>query len=225
MIRTLTLPDQIHMRLLEEIVTGELPPGYRIIEVEIAERFGTSQAPVREALQRLENDGLISKHKRTSAIVLNTTLEDYYELFEIRALIERVAVRRVATTISPEQCQVLQDLIEAMMSAARKDDLFTLSIYDMEFHRMICEWSGNSALLRAWIPLSAQVLRFLTQYEIRDYESPNQIAEEHEVLLEALRAHNINRVESLWGEHILNSFQQLDFIRARENNSHQDPSA
>lgn len=214
-----SLSDQVYYRLREGILTGTIPSGERLLESEIARLMGTSQAPVREAIQRLVNDGLVVKHLRNSAVVAETTLQDYHELFQIRALIERLAARRVAGTIRPEQCGQLEELIERMRAAAEAHNLHTLAINDMEFHRLLCEWSGNPTLLRAWMPLSAQVLRFLTQYEIQDYETPLEIANEHQALIAALCSHDVDRAEATWGEHILSSFRHLDSLRAEQDAS------
>jgi DNA-binding GntR family transcriptional regulator len=159
---------------------------------------------------------LVAKQQRSSAIVVETALDDYHELFQVRALIERLAIRRIAKTISPVQCRELEGLIGLMRQAAGRRDLLSLSLSDMEFHRRPCEWSGNTGLLRAWLPLSVQVLRFLTQYEIQDYETPNQIAEEHEGLLVDLCSHDVERAETAWSAHVLGSFRQLEDVQARQ---------
>jgi DNA-binding GntR family transcriptional regulator len=215
--RPRSLSDQIYLSLRDAIIKGSLPAGSRLLETDIAHRMGTSQAPVREAVQHLVNDGLVVKPKRSSAVVAEATLEDYYELFQVRSLIERLAVRRVAGKVTDEQCRILQQLIDRMCDAAGDSDLLTLSVNDMEFHRLICEWSDNPSLLRAWLPLSAQVLHFLTQYEIDDYESPGQIAEEHRHLLAALCSGDTDRAEALWNDHVLTSFRRLEDVRRAQS--------
>src|SRR3954453_21086728 len=99
-----SLPDQVYEHLRRAIVTAQLKPGEKLVELEIAAQMGTSQGPVREALQRLERDGLFERQARIATYVSSISMDEMYELFSVRSVIEGFAIRRAAQKITPEQC-------------------------------------------------------------------------------------------------------------------------
>src|SRR5689334_25352885 len=99
-----SLADQVYGRLRLDIICGDLRAGEKLVELEIAAQMGTSQGPVREALQRLERDGLVERHARSASFVTAVSMDEMYELCMIRSTIEVFAIRRTAQTITPGQC-------------------------------------------------------------------------------------------------------------------------
>jgi len=207
--RPTSLSDQIYSQIRDAILIGELPPGQRLTEMEIAVRLGTSQAPVREALKSLEKEGLVEKQPRSGTYVSTITPEDFYDLFQIRALIEKSAIKRTVHLITPEQCDELGVTITAMQEAAEQNNVLLLGVNDMGFHKCICEWSGNSALVHAWLPLSSQIMRFLIQDQPRYFSSLQEIAEQHKAILEALRIGDEKLAVSVIEEHVMLSFRRM----------------
>ena len=92
--RVRSLADQVYERLRADIITGRLEPDARIVELEVAQTMGTSQGPVREALQRLEREGLVRRQAHSATFVTRVSNDEIYELFCIRAVIEGFAVKR-----------------------------------------------------------------------------------------------------------------------------------
>ena len=164
-----SLPDQVYAHLRSAIISAELPPGEKLVELEIAAQMGTSQGPVREALQRLERDGLVERRARSATFVTSMSIDEMYELFSMRSGIEGFAVRRTVEPITPAQCDELDELIEKMAQAGSRKDMATLAEYDMQFHRHIVEWSGSAGLLRVWTTLSSQIQRFIVQSHVEHY--------------------------------------------------------
>jgi DNA-binding GntR family transcriptional regulator len=115
---------------------------------EIAAQMGAARRPVREALQRLDLDGLVERQAHSATFVAGISTDEMYELFTIRSVIESFAIRRTAQNITPNQCDELQELVEKMTDAGRNDDMLTLAEHDMGFHRRICEWSNSNACWR-----------------------------------------------------------------------------
>jgi DNA-binding GntR family transcriptional regulator len=198
-----SLADRIHEALRDAILTGDLAPGSRVVELEIAATMGTSQGPVREALQRLAREGLVTRHARTSTLVTRVSTEEMHEVFETRALIETFAVRRLARTITPEQLHEAGAALERMKDAAARDDLLEMAKWDRVFHRGFCAWAGREALLGAWEPLFTQVQRFIVQHHRPYYASVLEIARGHEPILEALGARDEERATRAVREHIM----------------------
>lgn len=208
-IRPASIADQIYINLRSAILTGKLSPGQRLTELEIAARMGTSQAPVREALQRLENDGLVEKQPRSGTFVTIVSLAEIQELFQIRALVERFAIRRTVKNINPQQIAQLEEMVLAMHRAAMSGNLLLIGETDMGFHRRLCEWSGSNGLLRAWMPLYSQIQRFITQNHPHYFTELDEIARLHGPIIDALRSADADLAEKVIEEHILLTFHKL----------------
>jgi DNA-binding GntR family transcriptional regulator len=179
--------DQVWMQLRTAILHGRLLAGDRLVELDIATRLGTSQGPVREALQRLEHEGLVIRVAHTGTFVSPLSYDEMQDVFAVRAEVETRAIRRTALQITSAQCDELLELIELMRKSGRSGDLAQLTDRDMALHERICAWSGNTTLLRVWRMLYVQVQRFIIQ--THPYYFPNlvDVAEQHVPLVEALR--------------------------------------
>jgi DNA-binding GntR family transcriptional regulator len=210
-----SLADQIYERLRMDIITGILKPDERIIELDIAEMMGTSQGPVREALQRLELDGLVYKQARSATRVTSATIDEILELFTIRSLIESFAVKRVTPIITEEQIQELEFLVEKMHIAGKQENMFALTESDMLFHRQLCVWSGNSALHRAWDPLYGQIQRFVVQTHEDYFDSLTDLAATHYPIIAALKSGQAGEASRIIEDHVMLIWSKLE--RAQEN--------
>lgn len=206
----MSLADQIYERLRMDIIIGILEPGERIVELDIAEMMGTSQGPVREALQRLELDGLVHKQARSATTVTSATRSEILELFKIRSLIESFAIKRVIPTISTEQIQELTFLVEQMKLAGAQDDIFSLTESDMIFHHQICVWSGSPALHRAWDPLYGQIQRFVVQTHKNYFESLTDLAETHYPIIQALQNREAEEASRIVEEHVMLIWSKIE---------------
>jgi len=171
--------------------------------LEIANKMGTSQGPVREALQRLEREGLVTKQSHSATFVTTVSIDEMYELFSIRSVIEGFAIRRTVERITPEQCDQLQELVEAMRAAGQRDNMLELTEHDLQFHRLICQWSGSATLQRAWDPLYGQTQRFVVRTHKKYFASLTDIADTHRPIIAALREQDIDHVTELIQEHIM----------------------
>lgn len=200
-IRSKTVVDEVWGQLRRLILQGTLEPGARLIEMEIASRMQTSQSSIREALQRLERDGLVERRPRTGTFVTPLVTGDVNEVLTIRAVVESFAARRAIEFIEPEQLRELEALVERMHLAAREDDTVLFYEHDITFHRNICRWARHPALLRAWIPLSNELLRFLIL-------SPppsdlSGVADSHWRIIDALRSRDADLAARSIREHVM----------------------
>ena len=194
--------DQVWKQLRSAILHGQLIAGDRLVELDIAARLGTSQGPVREALQRLEHEGLVIRVAHTGTFVSPLSYDEMREVFAIRGQIEAFAIRRTAETIGEAQCAELVRLIEAMRASGQAGDMATLADHDMTFHQYICEWSGHSTLLRVWRLLYVQVQRFIIQTHPHYFPNLVDIAEQHVPLAEALVQHDTEAAALAIHEHL-----------------------
>ncbi len=182
-----SLADQVYTAVRDAIVHGQFAPGDKLVELDIAAWMGTSQGPVREALQRLERDGLVERRARSATYVTAIAADEIYELFAIRSLIEGFAIRRALPRIGPAQLAELDDLLEAMRAAGQRDDMRDLVSCDMLFHRRICEWSGSAVLLRTWLPPYSQIQRYVAQHHRGYFGDLVVVANTHAPIIAAIR--------------------------------------
>jgi DNA-binding GntR family transcriptional regulator len=208
--RLSSLSEQVTEELRRQIVHSHRQPGDRLVELEIAAEMGVSQGTVREALQRLESDGLVERQSRTATFVTGSSLEEMYELSMIRQAVEGFTFRRAAKRITDKQCDELQSLVEQMREAARNKDMETLERIDTEFHQRVCELSGSRILLRVWLPLFTQLRRFITQAHQRFFPQRTEIADGHQPLVDALRSRDPKKAETAVTRHILVSWARMN---------------
>ena len=140
------LRDQIKELLLARILEGDYAPGQRIVEMQVANEFGVSQAPVREALRELEALRLIVSEPHRGARVRQVTNRELAEVYPVRAALEEEAARAAAVRLAGDVAG-LEGEYAAMREAADRDDAHALVTHDVRFHRIIVEASGNQTLL------------------------------------------------------------------------------
>ena len=205
-----SLSDQVWERLRSDIIYGLLEPGERIVELKVADQMGTSQGPVREALGRLESEGLVERRARSGTFVTAISHDEMYELFAVRALVERFAIRRALPSFSDDRLDELRQMVDLMRDAADRGQWGELVEYDMGFHLRICEWSGSHTLNQIWLPLYSQIQRFITQTHPLYFFDLHEIAEAHQPLLDALSARNVELAGSRIEDHVMMIWSKID---------------
>nr|BBH93196.1 GntR family transcriptional regulator [Thermogemmatispora argillosa] len=180
-----SLRQQIKEILLTRILQGEYRPGDRLIELQIAQEFGTSQAPVRESLRELEALGFVESVPYRGARVRAVSQQELAEVYPVRAAIEEVAARAAAARLAGNVA-ALEAEISAMHRAADDGDLYAQVCHDVAFHRLIVDACGNRVLQEVWrsLRIEARTLISVVKTEIE----PHHLAEMHRPILEALRA-------------------------------------
>jgi DNA-binding GntR family transcriptional regulator len=133
-----------------------------------------------------------------------------YELFSVRSAIEGFAIRRAITRIKPEQSVDLQAFVEAMRVSAQSSDMISLVSFDLEFHRLICEWSGNYALIQAWNPLYSQIQRFVVQTHKHYFNNLIEIADTHQPIVDIFQGADADQAEAVIRQHIMLIWSRID---------------
>jgi DNA-binding GntR family transcriptional regulator len=144
------LSDQVYGRIRQSIIDGELPPGQRLVESEIARRYGISQAPVRDAIKKLEHEGLVTYRKRRGNYVTVISADEARQARQVRTVIEELAARELAGRLGPDDEQALMAAIDEMRDGAREQNPVRVRQADLAFHRRICEATGNPFIARVW---------------------------------------------------------------------------
>jgi DNA-binding GntR family transcriptional regulator len=205
------LREQIRELLLERILGGDLQPGDRIVELQIAQELGTSQAPVREALRELHSLGFVEHEPYRGSRVRRISEGELAEIYPVRAALEELAAQEAAARLDGEVGELEREF-EAMLEAADSDDLNDLAAHDATFHRLIVEAAGNQVLLDTWrtLRVEARVVVTVLKTDIDLHE----LAELHRPLLEALREGAPKKAGSALRQH----FELLQTMMKRREN-------
>jgi DNA-binding GntR family transcriptional regulator len=193
------LRDQIKEVLLARILEGDYAPGQRIVEMQLANEFGVSQAPVREALRELEALRLIVSEPHRGARVREVTNRELAEVYPVRAALEEEAARAAAVRLGGN-VKPLEAEYRAMRRAADRDDAHALVMHDVRFHRVIVEGSGNQTLLDLWTSLRVEARTVISM--VKDHSDLHEVAEMHAPLIEAFRSQDRARCARMLRRHI-----------------------
>ena len=206
--------EEIREQLMEDILNGRLQPGDRIIETRIAQQFGVSQGPVREALRDLELFGFVVSSPFRGTQVRRISTEDLMEIYPIRAALEGVAARAAAGRIDEATLATLEALIGSMREAAARDDHRAEADADHAFHHAIVKASGNHMLEHMWQTMRLSITTCVTHSVT--HRSLHEIAERHVVVLDALRSRDPDRAEAAIRRHIEEPGEWIRAAHAQE---------
>jgi DNA-binding GntR family transcriptional regulator len=198
LIRT-SLRAQIKEILLARILNGEYKPGDRLVELQIAQEFGTSQAPVRESLRELEALGFVTTEPYRGTRVKEVTKAELSEIYPVRAALEEVAARAAATRLAGN-VEALEAELDAMRQAAIDGNLYEEVRHDVAFHRLIVEASGNKVLQDVWKSLRIEARTLISV--LASAIDPGELAELHQPVLEALAEGDGEKAGRLIREHV-----------------------
>ena len=193
--------EEIKKIIVERILDGTYPPGSRVVESRIAREFGTSQAPVREALRDLEGMHLIETAPHKGARVRQQTRQRCLQAYPVRAVLEELAGRQASLKINDETIARLRVELDAMRRAAAQGDVKLHLRHDIRFHEAIIEASDNAVLLELWQALKVESDVFISAVKM-DLNLP-LITEMHEPILHALTARDAELSAKLMREHIM----------------------
>ncbi|HEX5414524.1 MAG TPA: GntR family transcriptional regulator [Chloroflexota bacterium] len=218
------LYEDAYSALRDAILEGKLAPGERVVEAEIARQMAISRAPIREAIRKLERDGLVEYQARRGTIVAQMSREDVRDAYNLRAHLEVYAARLAVERVTEEDLATLAVLIDRMRHRAAEDDLRGLLSVDVAFHSQICHASGSKRVYRLWDSLNPHSWTLFSG--LKATYSLRQIADRHVAILDALRQRDADRVETVIRQHILDIgadvLAHLDSVAGRESFDDQD---
>lgn len=186
------------------IISGVLKPGERLMEVQLAEKLGVSRTPIREAIRKLELEGLVIMMPRKGAYVADLSLKDITDVLEIRAALEGLASGLAALRITDEEIEELELIALQFHKAIEADDFDNIVQKDIEFHDKIFKATRNEKLLQITNNLREQVQRFRLMY-INKSNKSKDLAKEHYEIAEAISKRNIDVAEKIAKKHIENA--------------------
>ncbi|MCX5518759.1 GntR family transcriptional regulator [Kaistia defluvii] len=180
-----SLEAEIGAALRTAILDGELAPGARLIELELATRFNVSQGTIRAALKFLQAEGLVEYRPRRGNFVITVEKADIHEISVLRDALESLGARLAAKRIDDNGRRALEALLQAMRTAAQSGNRARLTELDFDFHRTVIEISGHRRLMDVYSRLEGQTRMFLRLTD-KFYQNPLDIIELHEPLVNAI---------------------------------------
>ncbi|MFD5016464.1 GntR family transcriptional regulator [Streptomyces chartreusis] len=183
--------ERVLATLRQDIIAGRLLPGDRLVERELADRFGVSRVPVREAIRALVAEGFVHFETPRRTVVRRLSPADVKELFELREALEVYAAGLAASRATPEDLADLRELLRAAASATEAGDAEKITDVNTRFHDRILAMAGNSLLTSVMEPVDGR-LRWLT----RQNEEWPQLLTEHQDLYEAIASGDPDRARS-----------------------------
>ncbi|HIU26727.1 MAG TPA: GntR family transcriptional regulator [Candidatus Copromorpha excrementigallinarum] len=179
------LREMVYEELKMQILTGAIVPGTRMMEVELAEEMGVSRTPIREAIRKLEKEGLVTIEPRRGAYASQISTEDMVEILEVRQNMEGLAAYFAASRMKPEQLEELKAVSANYNKAVAAGDMQSMIDNDTKFHHIIVESCNNKILVSMIEQLQELVLRFRYIY-YDNFRRAENMPEEHRAILEAI---------------------------------------
>lgn len=212
----LPLRDVVFNTLREAILRGDLRPGERLMELQLAAKLGVSRTPIREAIRMLEQEGLAVTTPRKGAEVAGMTLKDMEDVLEIREALDDLAVRIACDKINDEQLKYLTAVKDEFEQSTKTGDVKQIAQADVNFHDVIYEATGNPKLVTLLSNLREQVYRYRVEY-IKDPNNYPILIAEHEAIVEGLRQRDKKAVTLAMQEHVRNQATAVkDLIQKQE---------
>jgi DNA-binding GntR family transcriptional regulator len=196
------LKDSVYLKLRQEIVTAQLPPGYVLREAELAARFGVSKTPLREAFVRLEKDGFVQIAPYRSAVVAGYSGQDLREIYEVRELLEGHCAREASVHISAEDLAALGRVVKDSAAAYEAADTEALTALIDEFDVLLYMQSKNSRITAMLNNIRDHVTR-IGRLTVAIPGRLGNSVQEHQAIYDAIAARDGERAETLLRQHIL----------------------
>ncbi|MDR4949378.1 GntR family transcriptional regulator [Neobacillus cucumis] len=197
-----SLSDQIHEALRDLIIKGELKPGDRILELEIARDFGVSQAPVREALLKLAEEDLVVSIRYKGTFVSNISMVETEELYCFRIIMEELAIKRSLERLKAGDLRDLDNFYHEMVRAGETNDLDSLRVADINFHSKIFHMAEHKFMYSVWETLVSKLNRIWYLTSQACFINLSEVAAIHEPFLNAIKSHDLNGCIKALHEHI-----------------------
>lgn len=181
----LPLRDVVFNTLRQAILTGELKPGERLMEIHLADKLGVSRTPIREAIRKLELEGLVTMIPRKGAEVAQITEKSMNDVLEVRRAMDVLCVELACERIAEEALGDLKAACENFEQMVKTKDVKKIAKADVELHDIILQATGNRRLIQLVNNLSEQMYRYRYEY-IKDFSQHERLVEEHRIIYESL---------------------------------------
>jgi DNA-binding GntR family transcriptional regulator len=204
-----SMKDIAYEAISESILSGNIPAGDRLIEAELSRQLNISRGPIREALLRLMQEGLVYSYPYKGAVVAEISAKETREVYiPIRMIVERYAFHQARHILTDEDYDYLYSLVDELYQACKDGDTDKIAKLDTEFHEAIVEKCASPTLRAIWSSLSSRIsLQIFSQTRFANSAtSPDNstvdIADEHSELLQCLKSNDMEKLDILLDDHI-----------------------
>ncbi|MBD5514563.1 MAG: GntR family transcriptional regulator [Lachnospiraceae bacterium] len=217
----LPLRDVVFNTLRKAILTGELKPGERLLEIHLANRLGVSRTPIREAIRKLELEGLVIMIPRRGAEVAQITEKSLKEVLEVRRALDALCAELACDRITTEEEERLKQACDEFERATETKDATTIAAADVALHDIIVQATGNSRLIQLINNLSEQMYRYRFEY-IKDENRHDNLIDEHRMIYESIIRRDKEKAAAAAKLHIDNQerFVIRQIYLEQERNAH-----
>ena len=181
----LPLRDVVFNTLRQAILVGELKPGERLMEIHLADKLGVSRTPIREAIRKLELEGLVIMIPRRGAEVAQITGKSLQDVLEVRRSLDALCAELACERISEEEIEALGEACRKFEEATHTGDTRTIAAADVELHDIIIEATGNGRLVQLVNNLAEQMYRYRFEY-IKDASQHARLVQEHNDMYQSI---------------------------------------
>ena len=199
----LPLRDVVFNTLRQAILRGELKPGERLMEIQLANKLGVSRTPIREAIRKLELEGLVLMIPRKGAEVAEITEKNMRDVLEVRKALEELAVQLACEKITAEEIEEMKKAAEEFRMILKNKDITEIAEADVRFHDIIYMATDNQKLIHLLNKLREQMYRYRVEY-LKKKECYPQLLREHQAIIEAIEKSNKETASEIMGQHIEN---------------------
>ncbi len=207
-----SLPNLVQREIERRILAGEFAAGSKLNEASIAELLGVSRGPVREAFRALEESGLVRLEKNRGVFVRQIAVEEADEIYELRAVLDEYAGRKVAQSVTAADLRALRDLVDRMDRAVARDDIDAYHAANLEFHDTLVALTGNRKLLATYRRLVNELHLYRRATLSRAGALPVSVREHHDIL-DRIAAGDVAAAGSALHEHALRSRRHMHLSR------------
>ena len=211
----LPLRDVVFNTLRKAILRGELKPGERLMEIQLANKLGVSRTPIREAIRKLELEGLVLLIPRKGAEVAQITEKNMQDVLEVRKALEELSVQLACERITPEQVEEMKMAAEDFREVLKSGDVTKIAEADVKFHDIIFAATNNQRLITLLNNLREQMYRFRVEY-LKQKECYPQLLEEHDKLIALISGGEVEEACELMGCHIDNQASTVSDVIRRD---------
>lgn len=205
------LREVVFTTLRQAILKGELPPGERLMEITLANKLGVSRTPIREAIRKLELEGLVVMIPRKGAHVAHITVQELNDVLEVRRGLEELAIRKACERITEEEVLKLEKAADEFSMLVDSNNLMALAEADVRFHDVIYESTHNRRLVQILNNLREQMYRYRMEY-LKEADARRLLDNEHKDICRAVREKDIQKAHDYICQHIDN--QQRSIIKS-----------
>ena len=197
----ISLREKIYFKIRNDITFGNLMPGQRLVEANLAHQFNASRSPIREALRQLESEGFIQLERNKGITVSNLSIEQVSEIYDIRWLIESYATSISARKIDEKQLAYLRNLHNVLKKAAKESDYISWLKNNASFHNFFSDNCGNTNLIQILDILKRRVFRY-HYIAVRSPMNFKDYLGHHEGILRACEKNDGGMAEKYMKEHL-----------------------